>query len=72
MITIIYYFKVIKKAIGVAVYTLPETASFLNEIAKGIEKSDLNVKLFEASVLMDKFYDQTEKLFIENKLEAIP
>jgi hypothetical protein len=63
---------VIKKAIGAAVYTLSDVKSFCNSIAPNMEQAELNAKLIEASDIMDKIFDDTDKLYIEHKLDSIP
>jgi len=63
---------VIKKAIGAAVYTLSDVKSFCNSIAPEMEQTELKSKLIEASDIMDKIFDDTDKLYIEHKLDSIP
>lgn len=63
---------VIRKAIGVAVYTLPDSSTFCTDIAPGLCQTDLRPKLIKAAEIMDQIFMKTDKLFIENKLEAIP
>jgi len=63
---------VIRKAIGVAVYTLPDTTSFLNDIAPGIDAAERKIKLAEAGAIMKSLFDKTDNLYIKHKLESIP
>ena len=37
-----------------------------------MEQAELNAKLIEASDIMDKIFDDTDKLYIEHKLDSIP
>ena len=63
---------IISKAIGAAVYTLSDVKTFCNSIAPNMEQAELNAKLIEASDIMDKIFDDTDKLYIEHKLDSIP
>ena len=63
---------IISKAIGAAVYTLSDVKTFCNSIAPNMEQAELNAKLIEASDIMDKIFDDTDKLYIEHKLNSIP
>ena len=66
------FFQVIRKAIGVAVYTLPDTTTFLNEIAPGIEAAERKEKLAEAGAIMKSLFERTDNLYIKHKLQSIP
>ena len=53
-------------------YTLSDVKSFCNSIAPNMEQTELNAKLIEASDIMDKIFDDTDKLYIDHKLDSIP
>ena len=53
-------------------YTLSDVKTFCNSIAPNMEQTELNAKLIEASDIMDKIFDDTDKLYIEHKLDSIP
>lgn len=63
---------VIRKSIGVAVYTLPDSQSFCKKIAPELAGEELLKTLKEIEGVLEEIFSRTDILYIKHELDSIP
>ena len=69
---IISIFQYLRYSINAAVYTLPKTTKFTNNIAPDLSPQSLVPMLTESADILDDIFRKTETLFTDNNLQNIP
>ena len=65
-------YQVIRKSIGVAVYTLPDSQTFCKKIAPELAGEELLNTLREVESVLEEVFSRTDILYIKHELDNIP
>ena len=72
MINNYLFCQVIRKSIGVAVYTLPDSQTFCKKIAPELAGEELLKTLKEVEGVLEEIFSRTDLLYIKHELDNIP